>query len=205
MDGHECEQLVALYDNDKRFRSTVNMARHRFGEGEYRYFDYPLPSLVGGLRKSLYRQLAPLANQMMVELGRPFRYPAALDEFTAQCRAQGQQRPTPLLLSYTEGGYNRLHRDLYGEVSFPLQATICLDSPGRDFDGGAFLLLEQRPRMQSSAEAIDLGQGEMIIFPTAERPVKGARGTSRANMRHGVSRLLGGRRHSLGIIFHDAA
>ncbi len=201
----ECRDLVRLFDDEARFRTTVEMARHRFGEGRYRYFAYPLPRLVGSLRQGLYRRLAPLANAMMAELGRAHRYPDRLDAFLEQCRAAGQGRPTPLLLRYEAGGYNRLHRDLYGEVLFPLQAAICLSKPELDFTGGAFLLVEQSPRMQARAEAIQLGQGEIIVFPTAERPVVGKRGFHRAQMRHGVSRITGGQRHTLGIIFHDAA
>lgn len=201
----ECAGLVRLYDDDKRFRRTIEMARHAFGEGQYRYFARPLPALVERLRRGLYPHLAPIANAMMAELKRPYRYPASLPEFLDHCHAQGQQRPTPLLLRYREGGFNCLHRDLYGDVLFPLQATVCLSRPGLDYRGGAFLLAEQRPRMQSRAEAVDLGQGEMILFPTADRPVRGKRGAYAASMRHGVSRLYGGSRYALGIIFHDAA
>lgn len=203
--ARECAGLIRLYDRDGRFRRTIEMGRHAFGEGQYRYFARPLPALVERLRRGLYPHLAPLANAMMVELGRPYRYPDSLAEFLAHCHAHGQTRPTPLLLRYREGGFNCLHRDLYGEVAFPLQATICLSRPGADYRGGAFLLAEQRPRMQSRAEAIDLEQGEMILFPTADRPVRGRRGTYAAGMRHGVSRLYEGRRYALGIIFHDAA
>jgi len=201
----ECTGLIRLYDDEPRFRRTIEMARHAFGEGQYRYFSRPLPALVERLRRGLYPHLAPIANAMMAALGRPYRYPDRLSAFLAHCHDQGQTRPTPLLLRYEVGGFNCLHRDLYGEVAFPLQATLCLSRLGADYRGGAFLLAEQRPRMQSRAEAIDLEQGEMIVFPTAERPVRGRRGVYAAGMRHGVSRLYQGRRHALGIIFHDAA
>ncbi|MDP6704925.1 MAG: 2OG-Fe(II) oxygenase [Alphaproteobacteria bacterium] len=201
----ECQALVRLFGDDRRFRSTVEMARHRFGEGRYRYFAYPLPRLVGDLRRQLYPRLVPIANAMMAEMRRPHRYPGRLEEFLSDCRAAGQCRPTPLLLGYEAGGYNRLHRDLYGELLFPLQAVLCLSRPGRDFEGGEFLLVEQSPRMQARAEAIRPGQGEIVVFPTAERPVAGKRGFHRAQMRHGVSRVQSGHRHTLGIIFHDAA
>jgi hypothetical protein len=205
LDGAECAGLIALYDEDAHFRRTIDMARFRFGEGEYRYFADPLPEPVRALRHGLYPHLAPIANEMMAALRRPHRYPVRLDDFLAHCHAAGQTRPTPLLLRYRQGGFNCLHRDLYGEVLFPLQATLCLSRPGRDYDGGAFILAEGRPRQQTRAEAIDLRQGEMILFPTADRPVAGARGPLAAAMRHGVSRLTRGERYALGIIFHDAA
>ena len=201
----ECADTIALYDRENRYRTTIDMGRHGYGEGQYRYFQNPLPALVRHLRQGLYRRLAPLANAMMADLGRDIRYPERLDSFLEFCHARGQARPTPLLLRYHAGGYNRMHRDLYGEVRFPLQATICLSRPGVDYTGGAFLLTEQRPRQQTRAEAIDLVEGEMILFPTADRPVIGKRGFYRAQMRHGVSRLLSGERFALGIIFHDAA
>jgi hypothetical protein len=180
------------------------MARHRFGEGEYRYFARPLPPLVEALRRGLYARLAPLANRLVADLGRPERYPAGLRAFLARCRAAGQTRPTPLLLHYVAGGCNRLHQDLYGELAFPLQGTVLLSRPGADFTGGEFLLLESRPRQQSLGEAIALAQGELVVFPVYERPVRGTRGVLRAGVRHGVSRIHAGERFALGVIFHDA-
>ena len=181
------------------------MARHGFGEGSYRYFAAPLPELVAELRAAFYARLAPIANEMTAAMGREERYPENLAAFAERCRAAGQTRPTPLLLRYEAGGYNRLHRDLYGELAFPLQVAICLSEPGVDFTGGAFLLFEQSPRRQSRGEAIDLVRGEAVVFPTFERPVQGKRGVYRAAMRHGASRILSGRRLVLGLIFHDAA
>jgi len=201
----ECGRLAGLFDDDARFRRSIEMAQYRYGEGRYRYFARPLPAPVEQLRRHLYPRLAPIANAMMAALDRPHRYPETLAAFLDHCHASGQQRPTPLLLRYREGGFNCLHRDLYGEVLFPLQATLCLSRPGRDYAGGAFLLAEQRPRQQTRAEAVDLAEGEMILFPTADRPVPGKRGTMAAAMRHGVSRLTRGERVALGIIFHDAA
>ncbi len=180
------------------------MARHRFGEGEYRYFGRPLPPLVETLRRTLYARLAPIANRMMEALSRPERYPPSLRAFLARCREAGQTRPTPLLLRYEAGGTNRLHQDLYGALAFPLQVTVLLSRPGRDFEGGEFLLLESRPRQQSLGEAIALAQGELVLFPVRERPVPGARATLRAAVRHGVSRVRSGERFALGVIFHDA-
>ncbi len=201
----DCVGLAAMFDDDARFRATVEMARHGYGEGRYRYFADPPPELVGGLRAAFYSHLTPIANRMTAAMGRAERYPATLEEFRGRCWAAGQGRPTPLLLRYDAGGHNRLHRDLYGELLFPLQVAICLSKPGVDFTGGAFLLVEQSPRRQSRGEAIDLVQGEAVIFPTFERPVAGRRGTYRAAMRHGASRVLTGRRHVLGLIFHAAA
>ncbi|MDP6345238.1 MAG: 2OG-Fe(II) oxygenase [Alphaproteobacteria bacterium] len=201
----ECGELAALYDDDRRFRSTIDMARYRFGAGQYRYFDRPLPRLIHGLRGQLYRRLAPLANRMMRDLGKAERYPASLSAYLAHCRSRGQGKPTPLLLRYRAGGYNRLHRDLYGDEVFPLQAVCLLSRPGIDFTGGEFLLVEQQPRAQSIGHAISPVQGELLIFPVAERPVAGSRGHFRAAMRHGVSRILTGERLTLGLIFHDAA
>ena len=200
----ECRSLIGLYDRDERFRSTIQMARHGFGEGEYRYFDYPLPRPVRDLRARLYRRLAPIANRWMEMLGRDVRYPAKLEQFIARCRSRGQKRPTPLLLRYTEGGYNCLHQDLYGEVAFPLQAAVFLSRPGKDYGGGEFLLVERRPRKQSIGEAILEEPGTGIIFPSSERPSPGKRGPLRTEMRHGMSRLRWGERYMLGIIFHDA-
>jgi len=200
----ECRSLAALFDDATRFRARVDMARHRFGEGEYRYFGRPLPPLVSALRAALYAPLARIANGWLERLGAEPRLPASLAGFLATCRAAGQRRPTPLLLRYGPGGFNCLHRDLYGAVAFPLQVTILLSAPGRDFTGGEFLLVEQRPRLQARGEAIALRRGEAVVFPTRERPVQGARGIGRAGVRHGVSRIHSGQRVALGLIFHDA-
>jgi len=180
------------------------MGRHRFGEGDYGYFREPLPAVVSELRESLYARLAPIASRWSADLGRPGRFPAALSGWRRRCARAGQPHPTPLLLRYTEGGYNRFHQDLYGELSFPFQATVLLNRPDHDFSGGAFLLVENRPRQQSIGTAIPLERGEAVIFPATERPVQGARGLLRATIRHGMSRLDGGERYALGIIFHDA-
>jgi uncharacterized protein len=211
----ECEGVVALYADDARFRSTIDMGPRRFGVGEYRYFAYPLPPLVEALRLSIYPRLAPIANGWMKTLGDRARYPADLRRFLARCRRAGQTKPTPLLLSYEAGGYNCLHRDLYGPLAFPLQIAIALSRRGADYTGGEFLLVEQRPRAQSVGHAVSLEQGEMIVFTNHLRPVRSARaalvsvrggtgGHFRAAVRHGVSPLLSGRRYTLGIIFHDA-
>lgn len=200
----ECEALVALYDDDARFRSRVVMERHGYGQGEYRYFAHPLPDAVEALRTSLYARLAPVANRWSEALRSPLRYPADHAAFLSRCRAAGQTRPTPLLLRYGPGDYNRLHQDLYGEHVFPLQATILLSQPGEEFSGGEFVLTEQRPRMQSRAEVVPLGRGDAVVFAVRERPAQGRRGMHRVQMRHGVSRLRSGRRHALGVIFHDA-
>ncbi|HET6972182.1 MAG TPA: 2OG-Fe(II) oxygenase [Phenylobacterium sp.] len=200
-----CEAVAGWYDQPGLFRSTVVMARHGFGRGEYRYFADPLPELVAELRSGLYPPLAGIANRWGQALGEPTRFPATHAEFRARCHAAGQTRPTPLLLRYGPGDYNCLHQDLYGEHVFPLQAAILLSEPGRDFDGGEFVLTEQRPRMQSRAEVAPLRQGDALVFPVHHRPVQGGRGIYRVNLRHGVSRLRSGRRHTLGIIFHDAS
>ena len=200
-----CEELAALYDEEARFRSRIVMARHAYGSGEYRYFADPLPPVVCALRESLYARLAQTADRWNESLRIPRRYPADLAAFRAQCHAAGQTRPTPLLLRYRAGDYNRLHQDLYGEHVFPFQAVILLSEPGRDFTGGEFVLTEQRARMQSRVEVVDLGQGDAVIFAVRERPIAGARGVARAVLRHGVSRVRSGLRHTLGIIFHDAA
>jgi uncharacterized protein len=200
----ECRDIAALYDDDKRFRSRIVMARHGFGQGEYKYFSYPLPALIASLRTALYPPLARIANAWSERLGVETRYPAKHRDFLALCHERGQTRPTPLLLRYESGDYNCLHQDLYGELAFPLQATILLSAPGKNFTGGEFVLTEQRPRMQSRAEVIPLAQGDAVVFAVHHRPVKGARGTYRVNMRHGVSRLRSGHRYTLGIIFHDA-
>ncbi len=200
----ECRELAALYSVPRRFRKRVVMEQHRFGAGEYQYFANPLPVLVRRLRTGLYARLAPIANRWLAQLGSRERYPAAHAGFLARCRANGQTRPTPLLLHYRAGGYNRLHQDLYGAVAFPLQFTCLLSRPGVDFTGGEFLLVENRPRMQARADAIALELGEGIIFPTRERPVASVRGVARAQLRHGVSVVRSGERTTLGIIFHDA-
>jgi len=202
--AQECAQLRAYYAEDACFRSTIVMARHGFGRGEYRYFDYPLPASVDVLRHALYPELARIANRWQAQLGGSTRYPAALDAFLARCHASGQQRATPLLLRYRAGDYNCLHRDLYGECVFPLQLTILLSAPGADFTGGEFVVTEQRPRQQSRVEVIPLRQGDAVLFAVNERPVPGARGMRRVGLRHGVSRVRAGERYALGIIFHDA-
>jgi hypothetical protein len=200
----ECAELTALYPAKTKFRSRVDMARHRFGVGEYQYFANPLPPLVQDLRTHLYPPLAALANQWMEALRMPDRFPAELSAFLADCHEYGQTRPTPLLLRYEQEGYNCLHQDLYGEIVFPLQLTCFLSQPGQDYTGGEFLLVEQQPRAQSRGTAILPQQGEILIFTTRFRPAKGKRGYYRAQMRHGVSRVTSGTRYTLGIIFHDA-
>ncbi|MGE0041382.1 MAG: 2OG-Fe(II) oxygenase [Vicinamibacterales bacterium] len=200
----ECRTVAGLYDDDTIFRSHIQMARFRFGEGEYKYFAHPLPALVSSLREGLYPRLVPVANAWMEALGDPARFPGTLAELHAECARHGQRRPTPLLLKYGPGDYNCLHQDLYGDVFFPLQAAVFLDRPGVDYTGGEFLLVEQRPRAQSAGEVIVPGQGEAVIFTTRHRPAKGARGYYRAQVRHGVSRVRSGARHTLGVIFHDA-
>jgi hypothetical protein len=200
----QCRGVAAFYDDDARFRSRVVMARHGYGSGEYRYFAYPLPPLVAGLRESLYPRLGEIANRMAEAMKMDVRFPETHKAFLKRCHDAGQTRPTPLLLKYGENDYNCLHQDLYGEHVFPLQAAFLLSKPGADFTGGEFVLTEQRPRMQSRVDVVPLEQGDAVIFPVRERPVKGARGTYRVNMRHGVSRLSSGTRLTLGIIFHDA-
>ncbi|UJJ58493.1 2OG-Fe(II) oxygenase [Rhodanobacter denitrificans] len=201
----ECTTLAGMYVDDGRFRSRVLMGRHGFGRGEYRYFDYPLPEPVAGLRDAVYPRLAPIANRWNASMGLAVRYPATHAEFIARCHAAGQRRPTPLLLQYGAGDYNCLHQDLYGEHVFPLQLAILLSAPGHDFSGGEFVLTEQRPRMQSRAEVVPLRRGDAVLFAVQQRPVLGTRGSYRVNLRHGVSRVRSGHRHTLGIIFHDAA
>jgi len=199
-----CESLIECYAREALFRGRVVMARHGFGCGEYRYFAYPLPGVVATLRNAIYPRLAAVANRWNEAMGDDLRYPASHAQYLARCRKAGQEKPTPLLLRYVEGDYNCLHQDVYGEELFPLQVTILLSQPRLDFTGGQFVLTEQRPRMQSRVEAVALGQGEGVIFPVRHRPVQGTRGWYRVNMRHGVSRLHSGKRHALGIIFHDA-
>jgi hypothetical protein len=201
----ERRALVSGYDRDEQFRSTVVMARHGFGQGEYRYFAYPLPPLVHRLRQTLYERLVPLANRWRSALGAGESFPGKFEDYILSCHAAGQARPTPLILRYRPGDYNCLHQDLYGEQSFPLQAAFLLSRPGEEFSGGEFVLTEQRPRMQSRAQVVPIEAGEAVIFAVNHRPVQGTRGTYRVAMRHGVSPLRGGRRHALGIILHDAA
>ncbi len=193
-----------LYTHDAAFRSRVIMARHRFGRGEYKYFAYPLPEPIAGLRAALYPPLAEIANRWNAAMAIDTKFPADHASYLKRCHAAGQRKPTPLLLRYGVGDYNCLHQDLYGEHVFPLQATVLLSAPGEDFCGGEFVLTEQRPRLQSRAEVAALGQGEAVIFPVRHRPVQGTRGVYRVTMRHGVSRVRAGHRNTLGIIFHDA-
>ncbi len=201
----ECRALIALYDDRTAFRSRVVMARHGFGEGEYKYLAYPLPSVVGNLRRGLYPRLAAIANRWAEQLRLEANFPPTLEAYLTRCRDAGQLRPTPLILKYGLGDYNCLHQDLYGELVFPLQATVLLSRPDEDFVGGEFLLVEQRPRRQSKGEVVPLQQGDAVVFPVNHRPVAGARGFYRVTMRHGVSRLRSGARYTLGVIFHDAA
>lgn len=200
-----CQELAELYADENRFRSRVVMSRHGFGRGEYKYFAYPLPPLIAGLRAGLYPHLAPIANEWSRRLGAQQRYPATLEAFLERCHAAGQVKPTALLLQYGPDDYNCLHQDLYGDWVFPLQLTVLLAQPGRDFTGGEFVLTEQRPRMQSRVEVVPLGQGDAVVFAVHQRPLHGARGDYRVKLRHGVSRVRSGRRHTLGVIFHDAA
>ena len=199
----ECIALRALYPQDDLFRSKVVMARHGFGSGEYKYFRYPLPSKVAELRTTLYPQLAAIANRWNESLGNETRYPATHSTYLKRCHTAGQTKPTPLLLTYGAGDYNCLHQDLYGELVFPLQVAVLL-SARDEFTGGEFVLVEQRPRMQSRAEIVPLAQGDGVVFPVHHRPVRGSRGVYRVTMRHGVSRIRSGSRQTLGIIFHDA-
>ncbi len=200
----QCLGLVNLYAQRANFRSRVVMERHGFGKGEYQYFSYPLPPLVQQLRNGLYAQLVDVANRWNEAMGIGTRYPASHEEFLGRCHAAGQLRPTPLLLQYGEGDYNCLHQDLYGEHVFPIQVAVLLSQPGEDFTGGEFVLTEQRPRMQSRPEVVPLQQGDAVVFAVHHRPVQGSRGFYRVNMRHGVSTVRSGRRHTLGVIFHDA-
>ncbi len=199
-----CEALKACYPREELFRSTIQMERHGFGRGEYKYFSYPLPGLISDLRRALYEKLAPVANEWWAALGNEARFPARHDEFLERCHESGQLRPTPLMLKYGAGDYNRLHQDLYGEHLFPLQTVVLLSAPGVDFDGGEFLLVEQRPRMQSRAHIPPLRKGDALIFAVNHRPQNGARGVYRAQTRHGVSQVRRGERYALGLISHDA-
>ena len=200
----ECDALSALYSRDPLYRSRVVMARHGFGRGEYKYYDYPLPDLIGTLRRSVYPHLVPLANRWNALMHIDVRYPGQHAEFIRRCHDAGQIRPTPLILQYAKDDYNCLHQDLYGEHVFPLQLAILLSEPEKDFTGGEFVLTEQRPRMQSRVEVMPLRKGDAVVFAVHHRPVQGTRGSYRVNMRHGVSRLHSGNRHTLGVIFHDA-
>jgi hypothetical protein len=201
----ECTALASMYGDTSAFRSRVVMARHGFGQGEYRYFSHPLPPLIAGLRGALYPHLVPIANRWHAAMGLDTRFPARHGEFIARCHAAGQTRPTPLLLQYGPGDYNCLHQDLYGEHVFPLQVVLLLSEPGRDFEGGEFVMTEQRPRLQTRAMVLPLRQGDAAVIAVRQRPVQGSRGIYRVNLRHGVSRVRRGRRHTAGIIFHDAA
>jgi uncharacterized protein len=205
LDAATCQELATLYDDETRFRSRIVMQKHSFGRGEYKYLSYPLPEPVGSLRAMLYPPLAAIANEWRETLAEDGRFPPTLGAFLQQCHAAGQTRPTPLLLRYGPDDYNCLHQDLYGPMVFPLQLTLLLSAPGTEFTGGEFVLVEQRPRAQSRAEIVPLTQGEAVVFPVHHRPLQGSRGPYRVTMRHGVSRVLSGRRHTLGIIFHDAA
>lgn len=205
LDTGACRALAAQYEQPESFRSRVVMARHGYGRGEYQYFAYPLPEPVAALRSALYAPLAAIANRWQAALGLAARFPLEHDAFLARCHAAGQTRPTPLLLRYGEGDYNCLHQDLYGAHVFPLQLAVLLSRPQVDFTGGEFVLTEQRPRMQSRVEVVPLQQGDAVIFAVAQRPVNGVRGSYRVSMRHGVSRLRSGARHTLGVIFHDAS
>jgi uncharacterized protein len=200
----ECVAITALYPDDTNFRSRIVMGRHGFGRGEYKYFNYPLPDLIARLRPALYARLTCVANRWNETMGIDIRYPERHEAFLKRCHDAGQTRPTPLLLQYGAGDYNCLHQDLYGEHVFPLQVAILLSEPGRDFSGGEFVLTEQRPRMQSRPEVVPLAQGDAVAFAVHHRPVQGTRGFYRVNLRHGVSRIRSGHRHTVGVIFHDA-
>ncbi len=200
----ECSSVASLYADESHFRSHIIMARHGFGRGEYRYFKYPLPDLIGGIRTALYPRLAGVANVWNERMGLDQRFPGEHAAFLKQCHDAGQTRPTPLLLQYVAGDFNCLHQDLYGDLAFPIQVAILLSEPGRDFTGGEFALTEQRPRMQSRVEVVPLRQGDAVAFAVHNRPVQGTKGNYRVNLRHGVSRVRSGMRHTVGIIFHDA-
>lgn len=204
LDAAGCRRLVGTYDDDAHFRATIDMARHRFGEGQYRYFDHPLPRAVTELRAAFWPHLLAIARDWATRRGREAPWPDDLVDWLAMCHAAGQRRPTPLLLRYGPGDWNALHRDLYGELVFPLQVVIGLDRPGVDYDGGEFVVVEQRPRAQSRATATSIGFGEALVFTTRDRPVRSSRGWANAPMRHGVSIVRRGRRHTIGLVFHDA-
>jgi len=205
LDRDTCRAVSALYPDDAKFRSHIHMARHGFGRGEYKYFSYPLPAPIEGLRTALYPKLADIANRWNEALGDAVHFPSDHATFLKRCHGAGQKRPTPLLLQYVPNDYNCLHQDLYGEHVFPLQVAILLSQPGEDFSGGEFVITEQRPRMQSRASVVPLSRGDAVVFAVHHRPVQGTRGVYRVNLRHGVSVLRSGKRHTLGIIFHDAA
>lgn len=205
VDATTCDALIALYAQDTLFRARIDMHRHGFGRGEYKYFAYPLPDVVGQLRDALYPHLAPVANRWHAAMGIESDYPQRHADYLARCHRAGQRRPTPLLLRYETGDFNCLHQDLYGAHVFPLQVAVLLSDPGKDFTGGEFVMTEQRPRMQSRAEVVPLRKGDAVAFAVSQRPVQGGRGVYRVNLRHGLSRLRSGQRHTLGIIFHDAA
>ena len=200
----ECDALVEAYDNEKLYRKAINMERYRFGLGEYKYFSYPLPDIIAQLRQDIYPYLAPVANNWMKVLSISKQFPVAHTELIKECHEHQQTRPTPLMLRYGKGGYNTLHQDLYGEIFFPIQLVLFLDEPGKDYEGGEFVLIEQRPRAQSKVIVLKPAKGDMLIFTTNFRPVKGTKGYYRVNMKHGVSEVTSGRRHTLGVIFHDA-
>jgi hypothetical protein len=202
--AERCAEVRDWYAQSELYRSKVVMARHGFGQGEYQYFAYPLPRLIDDMRYTLYERLAPIANAWAEQMGSAARYAGDLDAFLSHCHAEGQRRPTPLLLKYGTGDYNRLHQDLYGGVQFPIQAAVLLSAPGRDFDGGEFVLTETAPRRQTRAEVVPIGQGDMVVFAVNYRPVKSAKGFSRVAMRHGVSTVRSGERYTLGVILHDA-
>jgi len=201
----ECDSLIQQYDDQSLYRKTIVMERYRFGLGEYKYFNYPLPGIIQQIRERVYPKLAPVANNWMKVLNIDQQFPVSLGELLEQCHAHHQTKPTPLILRYDRGGYNTLHQDLYGEVFFPMQLVLFLNEPGADYDGGEFVLIEQRPRAQSKAIVLKPKKGDMLIFTTNFRPVKGSKGYYRVNMKHGVSEVTSGRRHTLGVIFHDAS
>jgi hypothetical protein len=205
LDVRDCDTLIDAYDSPGLYRKTITMERYRFGKGEYKYFSYPLPPLIQSIRETVYPKLAPIANAWMKTLNDGRTFPAGLQSLLAQCREHGQDKPTVLILQYGEGGHNTLHQDLYGEVFFPMQLVLFLDEPGKDYTGGEFVLVQQTPRAQSKAMVLTPRQGDMLIFTTSFRPVKGTRGYHRVNMKHGVSPVHSGARHTLGIIFHDAS
>lgn len=204
LNGDECDSLVQQYNDSGLYRKTITMERYRFGLGEYKYFNYPLPAIIQQLRENIYPYLAPVANGWMKALNIHKSFPGSLAKLLEQCHAQQQIRPTPLILRYVEGGYNTLHQDLYGEIFFPMQTVLFLDQQGKDYQGGEFVLIEQRPRAQSRAIVLKPGKGDMLVFTTNFRPVKGSKGYYRVNMKHGVSEVTAGKRHTLGVIFHDA-
>lgn len=201
----ECDALIVGYADDSSYRKTIQMENHGYGMGQYKYYSYPLPAIVQQFRELVYTNIAPVANKWMEVLAIDKQFPLTLAELIELCHQHGQARPTPLILRYGNGGFNALHQDLYGEIFFPMQTVLCLNQPGEDFTGGEFVLVEQRPRMQSKAMVLNPGKGDMLIFTTNFRPAKGTKGYHRVNMRHGVSEVISGERHTLGVIFHDAS